>query len=557
MVNYTDENGKTILLGKEIAQGGEGIVYECSTDSSLVVKIYKKNKLSAQKARKLEVMCKLYDSEIAKFSAWVKKVVYENNKPVGFLMEKISDYKQIHLLYGTTEDRQKYFPNAEWKFMVHAALNLAIAVGTLHEKGIVIGDINQSNILVNDRAEIKLIDCDSYQVADNGKTFICEVGVPEYTSPELQGCSFKNVIRNQNHDCFGLAVMIFKTLMFAKHPYSGVNAPSEIENAITGNYFCYARKYPYQTKPYSILVKTLLNENIISLFEKAFTKSQNRPTAEDWVNALIDFEKDIISCPNDKKHFYNKNASKCIWCSLEKNGINYFKEKPTVQYFNNNINNTNNNINPTAKYLNATKQNTTQPLSSDEKLGCFVVLLIIGVILFLFNMFGHSSKDTNEQPQVPSNISQQQSNTENLNQTTNTPKNTNTQDNTYNNDNHNYHYQYVYQKQYQDESYENNNENENYYQEEPKQNQYKETEQIKNVQPQSNIQVQKTVQKPIQKEQTQTQAQTKIQVQQTSNSTVKKETNKEQEKIQSQPKSQVEKVDYDKILKDNEDYLFE
>lgn len=326
---YTDENGKVINLGKKIAQGGEGTVYNCSTSSRLVAKIYNQNKLSPKKAQKLEVMCNLYDNEIAKFSAWVKTVIYENGNAVGFLMEKITQYEEIHLLYGTTDDRQKYFPNAEWKFMVHAALNLAIAVDTLHQKGIVIGDINQSNILVNDQAEIKLIDCDSYQVEHNGKTYICEVGVPEYTSPELQGCSFKNVIRDQNHDCFGLAVMIFKILFFAKHPYSGCNAPSEIENAIKGDYFCYARNYGYKTPIYSPMVRTLLNDELQDLFERAFCNSKSRPTADEWVKALEKFEKDdVIKCSGNNSHFYNKNSNQCIWCALEKSGLHYFDNAP-------------------------------------------------------------------------------------------------------------------------------------------------------------------------------------------------------------------------------------
>lgn len=329
MATYTDENGKVITLGKQIAQGGEGTVYNCSTSSRLVAKIYRKDKLSKKKGEKLEVMCSLYDQEIANFSAWVKKVIYENGKPVGFLMEKITQYEEIHLLYGTNADRQKYFPNAEWKFMVHAALNLAIAVDTLHERGIVIGDINQSNILVNDKAEIKLIDCDSYQVEHNGKRFICEVGVPEYTSPELQGCSFKKVVRNQNHDCFGLAVMIFKILFFAKHPYSGCNAPSEIENAITGNYFCYARNYAYDTPIYSALVKTLLNDKLKDLFERAFCDSTSRPTAKEWISALEEFEKNYITvCSGNNRHFFNKNSNKCIWCALKQNGLDYFEQAP-------------------------------------------------------------------------------------------------------------------------------------------------------------------------------------------------------------------------------------
>jgi len=322
-VTYNDENGNPILLGNEIAQGGEGIVYHVQSNPNVVAKLYKPKVLNKKSATdKIKATCAIYDKNIAQFAAMPQTVIYSGNKVRGFIMEKITNFKEIHLLYGT-KDRKKYFPNADWGFMVHAALNFASAVATLHNNGIVIGDINQSNIMVNQQAMIKFIDCDSYQVDYQGKTYLCEVGVPEYTSPELQGHSFHGVQRTTNHDSFGLAVIIFKILMLGRHPYSGKGAPAEIGNSIKQGCFCYGKNYYEKTAFYSDLYSTL-SDKLKNLFEQAFS-STIRPTASDWVGALGDFENQLGQCPNNNSHKFNKNSVGCVWCDFEKKNFTPFK----------------------------------------------------------------------------------------------------------------------------------------------------------------------------------------------------------------------------------------
>lgn len=324
-MQYYDKSHNSIIIDKEIGKGGEGRVCLIKGNKNVVAKLYLDKALQkGDKSGKIKAMCDLYDNEIAKFSALPQKEIYDSNgKIVGFIMEhlNLNDFKEIHLLYGI-KDRKKHFDYADWGFMVHSAKNLACAVETLHSKGIVIGDINQSNILVDNRAMIKLIDCDSYQVAYNGKIYLCEVGVPEYTSPELQGISFKGIQRTKNHDCFGLAVMIFKSLMFGRHPYSGVGAPPEIEKAIEQGYYCYGKNAINNTPIYSQLVSELFSIEIKELFERALTTNLNRPTAKEWINALDNLERGLHSCKTNNQHRYYGNS--CIWCKLEQKGFQPF-----------------------------------------------------------------------------------------------------------------------------------------------------------------------------------------------------------------------------------------
>src|SRR5262249_33959680 len=104
----------------------------------------------------------------------------------GFVMRLVRHHKPIFELYAPGA-RKQHFPTANYKFLVHAALNTANAIADVHKTGAcVIGDINHSGILISDEATVALIDADSFQIIDGPHRFLCRVGVPEYTPPELQ-----------------------------------------------------------------------------------------------------------------------------------------------------------------------------------------------------------------------------------------------------------------------------------------------------------------------------------------------------------------------------------
>ena len=60
-------------------------------------------------------------------------------------------------------------------------------VSAIHDAGYVIGDLNQSNILVTSRGLVTFIDTDSFQVKEDGRRYLCLVRTPEYVAPELVG----------------------------------------------------------------------------------------------------------------------------------------------------------------------------------------------------------------------------------------------------------------------------------------------------------------------------------------------------------------------------------
>jgi DNA-binding helix-hairpin-helix protein with protein kinase domain len=210
-----------VRLGRRIGTGAEGEVYEIQGKSDLVAKVYHEPP-PPEKAEKLVVLSRLGNERLFNLSAWPVSTLRDapDGEVVGFVMKKISQAEEVHTLHSPKSRLQK-FPEASWAFLIYVAANIARAVAAIHEHGLVIGDVNPKNILVTRKATVYLLDVDSFQVTADGKTYRCEGGFPEYTPPELQGVAFRKIDRAQEHDCFGLGVVIFQLLFMGRHPFSG------------------------------------------------------------------------------------------------------------------------------------------------------------------------------------------------------------------------------------------------------------------------------------------------------------------------------------------------
>src|SRR5262244_2321683 len=231
-----------VRLGRRIGAGAEGEVYEIQDNSDLVAKVYHEPP-PPEKAEKLVALSRLGNERLFNLSAWPVSTLRDtpDGEVLGFMMKKISQAEEVHALHSPKSRLQK-FPEASWAFLIYVAANIARAVAAIHEHGLVIGDVNPKNILVTKKATVYLLDVDSFQVSVEGKTYRCEGGFPEYTPPELQGVAFRDVDREQEHDCFGLAVVIFQLLFLGRHPFSGrFLGPGEmpLERAIREFRFAY------------------------------------------------------------------------------------------------------------------------------------------------------------------------------------------------------------------------------------------------------------------------------------------------------------------------------
>lgn len=318
------DRGGLVPLGKELGRGGEGSVYEVANRPDVVAKIYHKP-IATEKAAKIEAMAAMKTDRLLSLTAWpVELLQTPGGDPCGLLMPKVSGHKDVHHLYSP-KSRKAEFPNADWRFLIRTAANTARAFAVIHDAGCVIGDVNHGGITVSDKATVKLIDCDSFQVSARGQRFLCEVGVPDFTPPELQGKSFKGVVRTPNHDNFGLAVLMFRLLFMGRHPFAGrFLGPGDmpIEKAITEFRFPYgsARASMQMEPPPNTPEIGSASMPVALLLERAFARASvngSRPTASEWITALEGLEKQLKQCHVNTSHHYVSGLQTCPWCRIE------------------------------------------------------------------------------------------------------------------------------------------------------------------------------------------------------------------------------------------------
>ena len=314
-------NRKPVAKGLRVGSGGEGDVFEIKGDPDRLIKIYTDGK-GPERADKIRAMVRRRLDQRSGFAAFPQDIVTNGaNDVAGFAMRRVRDHHPIHELYGVGS-RKHHFPNADYLFLVRTARTLAAAVASVHDTGCVIGDINESGILVSRQASLSLVDCDSFQVRDGNDVYRCRVVKDEYRPPELATQRIENIVLNLNNDAFGLAVLIFQLLFLGRHPFSGTPQTGHVEipQAIREYRFAYSLSRDVgMTPPKQALLLQEMPPEIAQAFEQAFAplKTTPRPSAHEWVRKLEQLEKQLKPCPRHLRHYYPPHLSQCPFCRIE------------------------------------------------------------------------------------------------------------------------------------------------------------------------------------------------------------------------------------------------
>lgn len=343
--SYIGKSGKLYkVIERAIGQGGEGAVYRIEGEANYVLKVFKENRRSETRHRKLlEMVNTKISSSALQQITWPIDVVYQNGNFVGYVMPAIKGNEDLNVMYS-----DKYICTLSEKITI--AKNLCAAINAVHEAGQICGDLNPKNIQVDPTAAyITLVDTDSYHITatdGSGRVYRCEVGMPEYLPGEIQQKIKKgNNLSNAPlptftvySDRFALAVHIFALLMNGCHPFAcavenkeniphlsgsqpSVTAPLPIENICAG-FFPFVEKKQGITIPRYAPDFESLPQNIRALFCRAFidghTYPEQRPDAVEWYEALTIMQQSLTTCSVNKKHMFSTHLQKCPWCELEK-----------------------------------------------------------------------------------------------------------------------------------------------------------------------------------------------------------------------------------------------
>jgi DNA-binding helix-hairpin-helix protein with protein kinase domain len=331
-----NDKGLPVKLLRPLAEaGGEGQVFEIENSTATVAKLYHEP-VDSQKATKLRYMVQSPKPELRTIAAWPTGLLLDPQNPKtvrGIIMPRMPG-KAIHKLYGPS-DRAAEFPAVRWDFLIHVAMNCAAVFETLHEQQILMADVNEGNLLVKEAdGQIGLIDCDSYQLRNGTTCFQCDVGIPMWTPPELQGQNFRGLLRTPNHDRFGLAVLIFRLLFMGRHPFAGIPVGRDqfaIEEAIKHHLFAFvSQTWSRGVKaPPRALTLAALPKRLGQLFERAFLQGSEapnaRPTGREWAQELKALLPTLKNGCIDPGHKYWDGLTSCPWCQIvSAGGPNFF-----------------------------------------------------------------------------------------------------------------------------------------------------------------------------------------------------------------------------------------
>ena len=323
--SYVDDAGGTVVLAAQLGSGGEGAVFAVEGRPALAAKVYHKS-LDADHVAKLSAMVARRSDALVVVSAWPHAMLYDSGgRAHGILVPRVVNSLQLHELYGTS-NRRRNFPDARWHHLVLAARNVAAAFECMHQSGIVVGDVNQGNLLVDKEMCVRFIDCDSFQIQVEDKIFPCPVGTPHFTPPELQSKKLREQPRTPEQDRFGMAVLIFHMLFVGRHPYAGRfygAGELTIERAIAERRFAFStnRSETQVEPPPAALSLADLTSSAGELFEAAFRgEPHERPPARRWAEELESILRQRKQCALDQAHVYLNHLPECPWCRIEDEG---------------------------------------------------------------------------------------------------------------------------------------------------------------------------------------------------------------------------------------------
>ena len=278
-----------VKLESKVAAGGEGLIY--TTNTPYVAKIYKKEINTQRKYEKIKLM--LSRNIKCEGICYPVAALYNSEKEfVGYLMPKAKG-KELQTSIFIKPRFLKCFPNWIKRDTVELCITILKKIKYLHDRNIVMGDINPANILVVSPKEVYFVDTDSYQV----ENFPCPVGTINYTAPEIQRKHFSDFLRTMGNENFAVATLLFMIMLPGKPPYSQQGGEDPINNIIRMDF-----SYPFEESsnkktpegPWRYIWSHLtykLKKAFYNSFRKggAYAAETDRLTVDEWLSVFTEY----------------------------------------------------------------------------------------------------------------------------------------------------------------------------------------------------------------------------------------------------------------------------
>lgn len=287
--------GYTLVVGKPVGEGGQGMVNQASivgrSRDRFIAKIFSDEfDREAIHKRNVFLMNKQFHVKCAIFHTPVDLIVH--SKHVGYVA-----------FFAPGEPLDTFLSNNKHTVTqaLVVALAIAHAVKVMHDAGVAHGDIKPDNVLLNWRGsviEVHFVDCDNFRA--HGAPLPFCFGDSPFVAPEIQAGieSNKPYYPDVESDRFALGVLIHVVLLLF-HPAAGFDATPETyrralwEGAWLHNPYCNRNGKFKDGRPSEIL-----NGHIADLIARSMSKDRaKRPKADEWCKGLSTALREITPCP--------------------------------------------------------------------------------------------------------------------------------------------------------------------------------------------------------------------------------------------------------------------
>lgn len=281
-------NKKRVTLSPQdvIGQGGEADVYRYGNDQAL--KIWKQpdhpdmqGMPAAQAATRQRLQ--LYQEKLPAFPAALPNRVVapltratnrDGSQLLGYTMPLIANAEPL----ARYADRTFRAQGIDQETVRQIMLDLADTIAALHQRGVVIGDLNDLNVLVRG-THAYLIDADSFQFG----AFACPVFTTRFLDPRLCDPQATALVPAHSFspetDWYAFTVILMQLLLFVG-PYGGIYRPRDPAQRVPQDLRPLHRitvfhpevRYPKPAQPYATLPDELLH-----YMQMVFERDQRGP----------------------------------------------------------------------------------------------------------------------------------------------------------------------------------------------------------------------------------------------------------------------------------------
>lgn len=300
-MKFLNQSGEVVRINQsqELGDGHEAIVYGLSDRE--VAKIYRapswyedpaERTLATRRLKHHQEKLLAFPTDLPEHAVGPTDVLWNyssflgikrRKEVVGYIMPRVNDAQEIDY-YMSPISRDEGVTDTT---VVKALINLHEVISGIHEKGLVIGDLNHGNVLVR-RAEAWAIDLDAGQFDD----YVCRTWDPDYLDPRLMDTNpdllepllAEDQFYTASSDWYSFCVMVLACLTYTK-PYMGTyrdQAICDVQRPLQ-RLSIFHPKVQFPKIGVARQPEKILSESLLQYLKRVFTEEDMRGPFPVWL----------------------------------------------------------------------------------------------------------------------------------------------------------------------------------------------------------------------------------------------------------------------------------